>query len=439
MAGPAIRAWEMAKALSREHNVTLSSYSVSNISHDRVRLALHRNDQEGILGLAREHDAVILQPYVLSAFPAIAEVGRPLIMDMYDPYILELFEVHKTDPIPERTKHHVDSLNILINEIMAGDYFICASPRQKDFWAGMMAALGRINPRTYDRNPSLDGFLDIVPFGIDQEPPAHPGGKVLKGVVPGINADDKVLIWGGGIWNWFDTKTLVKAMALVAKTRPDIKLFFLGMVHPNPAMPDFQMKNARETLALAEELGLVGVNVFFNRDWVSYRDRGAYFLEADAGVTTHYDHLETTFSFRTRVLDYLWAGLPVITTKGDYMAELAESEGFGVSVPYEDPEALKDGIISLLEDNAKMKECGRNSRRIAEGFHWDKACLPLMKFLEAPSFAPDKLFRSQGLRFSVAKAFLLGRMLITYVKRDGLERTLLRIKHYIVKEREKGN
>ena len=184
-------------------------------------------------------------------------------------------------------------MRVLTDEIMAGDYFVCASPRQKDFWAGLMAGLGRINPLTYDRHPSLGGFLDVVPFGIDPEPPARLAGPVLKGVVPGIAADDKVLIWGGGIWNWFDTKTLVRAMALVADARPDIKLFFMGMVHPNPAMPDFQMRNARETLALAHELGLMDRTVFFNKGWVPYRDRGAYLLEADAGVTTHYSHLET--------------------------------------------------------------------------------------------------------------------------------------------------
>jgi hypothetical protein len=34
-------------------------------------------------------------------------------------------------------------------------------------------------------------------------------------------------------------------------------------------------------------------------------------------VSTHYEHVETTFAFRTRILDYLWAGLPVVATGGD--------------------------------------------------------------------------------------------------------------------------
>jgi hypothetical protein len=37
--------------------------------------------------------------------------------------------------------------------------------------------------------------------------------------------------------------------------------------------------------------------------------------EADIGVSLHREDVETRYSFRTRVLDYLWAGLPIITTE----------------------------------------------------------------------------------------------------------------------------
>ena len=39
-----------------------------------------------------------------------------------------------------------------------------------------------------------------------------------------------------------------------------------------------------------------------------------YLTEADAGVSTHHEHIETTYSFRTRILDYLWASLPIVAT-----------------------------------------------------------------------------------------------------------------------------
>ena len=38
-----------------------------------------------------------------------------------------------------------------------------------------------------------------------------------------------------------------------------------------------------------------------------YDERADYLLDADVGVSTHFPHIETEFSFRTRILDYLWA------------------------------------------------------------------------------------------------------------------------------------
>ena len=67
----------------------------------------------------------------------------------------------------------------------------------------------------------------------------------------------------------------------------------------------------------------------FNPGWVPYDEREAYLVEADLGVCAHHDHLEARFSFRTRVLDHFWAGLPSVLTGGDAMGELVERRGLG--------------------------------------------------------------------------------------------------------------
>src|SRR4029077_10583123 len=103
---------------------------------------------------------------------------------------------------------------------------------------------------------------------------------------------------------WFDPLSLIKAVDLLTRSHSNIRLFFLGMQHPNPSVPEMQMAHrARE---LADELGLTAKNVFFNEKWVPYAERQNYLLDADVGVSTHFEHIETTFSFRTRILDYLW-------------------------------------------------------------------------------------------------------------------------------------
>ena len=209
---------------------------------------------------------------------------------------------------------------------MRGDFFICASTKQRDFWLGQLSALGRINPQTYDGDETLESLITVVPFGLPDTAPVHTR-DVVKGVVPGIGPNDKVIIWGGGVYNWFDPITLLHAVDLLRRRRPDVRLFFLGLRHPNPEVPEMRMAvAARRT---ADELGLAGSHVFFNEEWVPYDERQNYLLEADVAVSTHLDHVETAFSFRTRILDYLWGGVPIVATEGDALADIIDAKGLG--------------------------------------------------------------------------------------------------------------
>ena len=82
-----------------------------------------------------------------------------------------------------------------------------------------------------------------------------------------------------------------------------------------------------------------------------YERRQDFLLDADVGVSTHLLHLETAYSFRTRMLDYLWAGLPVVTTTGDGFAELVAEHGIGRTVPPADVDALAGALEELLGDD----------------------------------------------------------------------------------------
>jgi hypothetical protein len=70
------------------------------------------------------------------------------------------------------------------------------------------------------------------------------------------------------------------------------------------------MGMAGQTHRLAQTLGLTGEQVFFNETWMPYADRRNWLLDADAGVTTHFEHVETTFAFRTRLLTTCGRGCP---------------------------------------------------------------------------------------------------------------------------------
>ena len=161
-------------------------------------------------------DAIIFQGIALRQYPFLKKLKRPMIVDIYDPFTLENFELRSKLSIKERIGYHETDLNIILEQLSIGDFFVCATEKQKDYWIGMLSAINRVNPVTYSDDNQLKKLIDVVPFGLNNEDPIKTK-KVLKGIWPGIAETDKVIIWGGGIWNWFDPLTLIEAMNIIAK------------------------------------------------------------------------------------------------------------------------------------------------------------------------------------------------------------------------------
>ena len=102
-------------------------------------------------------------------------------------------------------------------------------------------------------------------------------------------------------------------------------------------------------------------------------EREAYLLESDIGVCAHHDHLEARFSFRTRVLDHFWAGLPSVVSEGDAIGDLVDRRGLGRAVAPEDAEGFALACASMLDDDdayAATARRVRDWRRSCAGARW---------------------------------------------------------------------
>ena len=384
MAGPGIRTWELARLLATEHTVTLLTPTRSDLGHPRLITKLSTNDCVRLC--ADTHDLVIGQGQVLSRYPFLFGHSIVKVIDLYDPSPIGYLET-----IPPNTIHgQLPSHHLLVREhynyLRAGDVFLCASQRQWDFWVGMLMAAGRINPVVYQDDRMLRNLLILAPFGVPAQAPVH-RKRVLKGVWPGIDRDDIVLLWGGGLWEWFDPMMAVKAMSFVGRKRTDIKLFFMGVKRPNGTVTTSH--TADQTIALADQLGLTNHLVFFN-DWVAYEERENFLLEADLGLNVHRDNLETRFSFRTRMMDYLWAGLPIISTEGDPLSDLVKQNRLGLTVPCGNAESLAQAIVEAADAKAIRETWKLNCLTTAQEFSWDRVFEPVVAWCHSPVQAKDK-------------------------------------------------
>jgi GT2 family glycosyltransferase/glycosyltransferase involved in cell wall biosynthesis len=385
MAGPAIRALHIAEELSNVCDVTLVSTTHCTLSGMEFRCL--QADERKLRALVDETDVIVFQGFVMHHFPWIAESEKVVVVDIYDPIHLEQLEQSKSEEFDRRTELVASTTEVLNEQLQRGDFFLCASEEQRHFWLGQLAGLGRLNPANYDRDSSLGELLAIVPFGLSNTDPVSTR-HAIKGTVPGIGADDKVILWGGGVYNWFDPLTVISAVDMLRHTHPDIRLFFLGLKHPNPNVPE--MSVAWQAKSLADHLGLTDKYVFFNEDWVEYDDRVNYLLDADVGVSAHFLHAETTFSFRTRILDYLWAGMPVVATVGDAFGRLVASEGLGVAVGERDVTAMAEALERALYDADFIAASRANVARVRRDFAWSRVLQPLVDFCLTPRPAEDR-------------------------------------------------
>jgi len=385
MAGPGIRYWELSRVLAAHCQVTLAAPVTEPLPRVPWRVhPLSFQKSAELDPLLAEADVVVSSGFMLYHYPQLEEMRTPWVVDMYIPFPTEGLAHYASHPMEGQLSAHRANSEMFWRFMTRGDFFLCASERQRDLYLGMLAALGRLNPWTFSQDPSLRRLIDVVPFGLPQEPPVH-RKAVLKGVQKGIGREDKVILWGGGIWDWLDPLTLIRAVELL-RDREDLRLYFLGRQHPfSSQVPEMAMyKRAK---ALSDALGLTGRRVFFG-EWVPYEERANYLLEADVGVSLHSAGVEARFAFRTRVLDYIWAGLPMVLSEGDELAQFAQEHGLGIVVPPQDTNAVAEALLTLLEEGREARKA--RFSEAARIFSWKKVARPLVAFCSSPQPAVDR-------------------------------------------------
>ncbi len=356
LAGMAIRATELARAAGGD------------------AVYVHPHAPEDLRARAAAAGVVVAQPPWPLAARELRRSGARLIYDLYDPEPLEALQFLAGRRAGMRRTVTAMSLDRMVDALHDGHAFLCASERQRDLWTGTLLAQRLITPAVHDADPTLGGLLAVVPFGVPDAPPAPgPGPRERFGLA----ADDELVLWNGGLWDWLDAESVLRAVASLSPERPRLRLVFMGT--SGAAQARDAEARARD---LARELGLLGRVVRFNDGWVPYDERGAWLLQADCAVAAHRDHLETRFSHRTRLLDCIWAGLPVVCTRGDELAERVERDDLGTAVPAEDPAALAAALARVL-DRGREPYADALAAAAAD-LRWSRVAEPLIRLIEAP-------------------------------------------------------
>jgi GT2 family glycosyltransferase len=384
MAGPGARYVEMARALSASLEVTLAAPNPTTLTVPGLRIVSYREDRpESLEVLVQNHEQALISGYMVLKFPFLKKIRTRLIVDWYDPFFLENYYYYLDEPRDDQLERNAVAIGVVNDLARIGDFFICGNERQRDLWIGILAANQRINPLTLKDDETLRKLIDVVGVGIPERPLAPHSTTELP--LPAFPPESRVVLWGGGIWNWLDPLTLVDAWPAVLRACPNARLVFLGTRHPNPNVPPHEI--VERLIRRAEASGEKDRSIFFI-EWLPYEEREALLQQAHVGVTLHPIHAETRYSIRTRVLDYFWANLPVCITEGDVTSEWVRSYRVGRAVPVGDAEALAAALIDLLD--REKAEFAPGFAALREQMAWSRVVEPLRRFALQGANAPDR-------------------------------------------------
>ena len=145
---------------------------------------------------------------------------------------------------------------------------------------------------------------------------------------------------------------------------------------------------AEDAKALAANLGLINNTVFFG-DWVAYERWPDVLLESDIALSLHEDTLEARLAFRSRMLEYIWAGLPMIATTGDATSDLMTQHDLGIVVGYGDVAGVAEAILNLLDEPRSLRR--PQFEQAQQSLTWERAAAPLIAFCQDPQRAADRV------------------------------------------------
>ena len=323
------------------------------------------------------HDWVLLHGHLGNHYLSQRD-DLPVVVDLYDPFLIENLHYHRELGFePYRTDHATWKL-----QLGRGDFFLCSSAEQRFFYLGWLGALGRLNPLALEDDPSLDRLIVELPFGSpDGDRPARrPRSEVLDGV-----SDEAPVLYFGGIYDWYDPLVVLDALPVILEREPGAVLVFVD--HPHPE--ETPLSAAATARRVAEERGWLGTTVRFE-SWRPYDRRFELAVAADLAVVTHRPGLETDLSLRTRMVDLLWLGLPIVATEGGAMSRIVAAVGAGRTVTPGDPADLAEAVCGLLADAAARRRASEAGRRWAAGRSWRSLAGPLLDFAAGPFRDPHR-------------------------------------------------
>lgn len=373
MAGIGIRYLELARRLPGAgcEIVLVNPGEIEAIDVEVPAVEVRAFAKGRLAKILEDCDAVIAQGQL--ANDVLLEVPElPTAIDLYDPFLVENLCYYPSLGLdPYRNDHATWVL-----QLSRGDFFLCSCEEQRQYYLGFLTALGRVHPPGIATDPDLQGLVAVVPFGVPDSLPEH------RPLLPPKPEGVRRLLFGG-LYDWYNPWPILQA--LESLDNPEWHLLFIR--NPNPAGTPQRLLGRVESWCRERGWWQERVRVL---DWVPAERRFDLLRDVDLMVATHSMSLETRLSLRTRFLEALAAGCPVVTSEGGAMSRLLRQEEAGWVVPHGSPSDLAAALTEALAGGEALELRLQGAERLLASFAWDKVLEPLADFCSNPRADTNK-------------------------------------------------
>jgi glycosyltransferase involved in cell wall biosynthesis len=205
-----------------------------------------------------------------------------------------------------------------------------------------------------------DGKIDIIAHGIPDLPFIE--SSFYKNQL-GVEGRE-VLLTFGLIGPGKGIEHAIKALPEIVRRHPNVVYLVLGATHPH--LLEHEGERYRLSLErLAEEYGVKENVIFYNR-FVSLEDLKEFIGAADIYLTPYLNEAQVT----SGTLAYVFgAGKAVVSTPYWHAQELL-ADGRGILVPFRNPDAISEGVCSLLSDPVRLEKIRHDAYAIGREMLW---------------------------------------------------------------------
>lgn len=390
MSGPGLRCWHFVKVLlDAGHDVCLIAGRIYGSYPDNAPPLITHRDGRWIYHSVADtlwHNPAALRPLVqhfnadcaIGITTTASAVAADLVGDL--PFWCDLYgsimaEAQLKALVYGDDAHLSHFFAFERKAIERGDIFSSVSERQGWALIGELGLWGRLNQWTTGY-----GFTSTIPIASETTPYPH-ARPMIRGKLAAPEAF--IILYSGGYNTWTDVDTLFKALEQVMAQREDVVFVSTGgKIEGHDDVTYTRFQRLTESSRFANRYKLCG--------WVANEDVPSYYLESDLGVNADRPSYEAMLGSRTRILDWMRAGLPMISSNLTELAAEVREAGAGLTYEPGDADELARLLLRCIADRPSTRAMGECARRLLlEKFTYEATTPRLLAWVAAPRHAPD--------------------------------------------------